>query len=948
MFLFVLRKIASNRWKVLCLLAGSILVVAMLSSIPIYTNGTLQRLLIKEMEQHQLDTAQYPGYYVVDAQLKFSGSDSRASYLARVSEIATRTPSDYVRAQPTTYGRILELASIGRIVTKANGQTAKVGVTVKTMQGFEEKVSILQGRLYRDELADGVVEAVVTERFYANSDMSLDQTYEIFTTANLREPLFKIRLVGIFKPTDAADLYWYQPEVSLNSDLLIGGNALLQISALPSGDQTLSRAIWYYAFDYHRIHVENAADILAGFVRQNEAFYAFNSYRLATFPLSGILEQYPQREARLLLTLSILIIPIVLMLVFYIFMISQLKVQSELNEIAILQSRGAKRGQILRVYLLESVLLGALSLAVGPPLGLLMCRVLGASNGFLEFVNRKALPLSIGGGALLAALGAVVLFVLTTLIPVMAHARLSIVARKRERARRVRRPLWQRLFLDVLLLAVASYGWYTMRRQLAIAATSTEPVQAGRVDFLLYLASTIFVIGAGLLFLRLYPWLVRLVSRAGNRVWPPAAYAAFHQVGQRNGQAGFLMLFLMLTLSIGVFSADAARTINMHVEDNIRCLVGADLRVLPAWTRYDRVGNVIVDDEMGGTSTSDTTAVYHEPDVSVYKNLEGVEHSVRVLNKEGVGLSAKGKTATQNQMLAVDPFDFAQTSWTRADLNPYHINAYMNVMTSQPKAVILSTNLQEKLAIQVGESVRITDRSVSFEGVVIAFVDYWPGYTPRVVLSDGAVRENSLVIANLEYVLRYIPMEPYEMWLSRAPEAADRDVYDAMMANRIRTAGILSAGQDLVQMKNDLILQGTNGMFSLGFIVSMLICAIGFFIYWILSIQGRVLQFGIFRAMGLSHRNIIAMLLIEQILISGVAIAAGLVIGKISGSLFVPLFRLVYSAPDQPIPFRVVAVAADLGKILAVVGVFLLTGFFTLARLTRRIRIDQAIKLGEE
>ncbi len=131
MFLFVLRKIASNRWKVLCLLAGSILVVAMLSSIPIYTNGTLQRLLVKEMEQYQVDTGFYPGYYVVDAQLKFSGSDTRMNYFNRVGDIAVRTPSDYVNAPAATYGRILEMGSISRIVEGADGKTSRQGLSVK-------------------------------------------------------------------------------------------------------------------------------------------------------------------------------------------------------------------------------------------------------------------------------------------------------------------------------------------------------------------------------------------------------------------------------------------------------------------------------------------------------------------------------------------------------------------------------------------------------------------------------------------------------------------------------------------------------------------------------------------------------------------------------------------------------------------------------------------------
>ena len=951
MFLFVLRKIASNRWKVLCLLAGSILVVAMLSSIPIYTNGTLQRMLIKEMEQYQVDSGRYPGYYAIESRLNLSGGNPRLEFFRKLETIAVRTPSDYVSGSVTAYGRIVELASISRKAQDASGRTFRLPMTAKHIMGFEQKVEMVTGRMYSPAISDGIVEAVVTERFYRDNEMTLDEVYDVFATMELNAPLFKLKIVGIFKISDPTDLYWFQNEQPLASSLLIGEEALFGIVASEGGDRTLEKATWFYAYDYHQMRVEQTDAVLKGFQRQNTEFFKISPVSPVTFPLAKILEVYPARESRLLLTLSILIIPIVLMLVFYIFMISQLKVQSELNEISVLQSRGARRGQIMRIYFLESILLGGVSLLLGPPLGLLMCQVLGASNGFLEFVNRRGLPLEIGSVALLAGVGAVLLFILTTLIPVLTNAKLSIVAQKRLRSRKNRAPLWQRLFLDILLLAVASYGLYTMNLQLdALSDTATAPT-AGNVDFLLYLASTVFVLGAGLLFLRMYPWIIRAVSKAGSRVWSPVAFASFHQVAQRDGQAAFLMLFLILSLSIGIFSADSARTINRHVEDNIRGNIGADLRLLPNWYRYGTDGFIIQDEDGssgGGAAIGSAQIVYHEPDFGIYGKLEGVDHATRVLNKPKVGVKFNSQTSNAVQLLGIDPYDFAQTAWTRSGLNPYHLNEYMNVMTTQPKSVILSTSLKALLSINVGDSVTVSDRSASYEGVVIAFVDYWPGYTPRVIDGSGDITDNHLVIANLEYVYRYTPMEPYEIWLDKSDDTSDRIVYDSVVANRVSTARIQSTSQDIVKQKNDLILQGTNGMFSLGFIVSMLICAIGFLIYWILSIQGRVLQFGIFRAMGMSKRSIIGMILTEQLLISGVAIAVGLAIGKLSGFLFVPLFRLVYASPDQPIPFQVIAYASDYGKILIVVGAILLVGFLVLTRLILKIRIDQAVKLGED
>ena len=59
----------------------------------------------------------------------------------------------------------------------------------------------------------------------------------------------------------------------------------------------------------------------------------------------------------------------------------------------------------------------------------------------------------------------------------------------------------------------------------------------------------------------------------------------------------------------------------------------------------------------------------------------------------------------------------------------------------------------------------------------------------------------------------------------------------------------------------------------------LLLCATGFLIYWILSIQSRALQFGIFRAMGMSLREILSMLINEQLFISVSSIAVGAGIG---------------------------------------------------------------------
>jgi putative ABC transport system permease protein len=93
---------------------------------------------------------------------------------------------------------------------------------------------------------------------------------------------------------------------------------------------------------------------------------------------------------------------------------------------------------------------------------------------------------------------------------------------------------------------------------------------------------------------------------------------------------------------------------------------------------------------------------------------------------------------------------------------------------------------------------------------------------------------------------------------------------------------------------------------------------------------------------------VILTLVMEQVMISGVAIVMGLVVGGVMSQLFVPLLGLVYSAAEQVPPFMVVASRADYIRLYTVVGVMLVAGLALLGALVNRIKVSQAIKLGED
>ena len=296
------------------------------------------------------------------------------------------------------------------------------------------------------------------------------------------------------------------------------------------------------------------------------------------------------------------------------------------------------------------------------------------------------------------------------------------------------------------------------------------------------------------------------------------------------------MIFLILALSIGLFNANAARTINRNTEDSIRWTGGADIQLQEYWQKYDQNGLPIVEDNggmnMDANSYSYSQVVkYYEPNFNKYRQLEGVEAAARVFRSSESRVSKGSARSDAVHLMAIDPYDFAQTTWSRSDMMRYHMNEYMNVMITTPNAVIVSENLRDKLDLKVGDGIIYTVNTTdSVDGVVIAFVDYWPGFEPKQLDRSGQLREQSLIVSSIEFMLSNTAIQPYEIWLKRDGGVTDKVIYEDIEEKRINIVDITSATQQITAAKNDPQLQGTNGALTLGFIVSMLICAVGFLI----------------------------------------------------------------------------------------------------------------------
>ncbi|MFY0542876.1 ABC transporter permease [Brevibacillus sp. H7] len=947
MLYMIVRKMWNNRWLVTSLLLGLVIAVSLVSSIPAFTSGVLQRVLVKDLEEYQKRVKQFPGGLIVSLDFNKVKPDS----LAIIEQMEQFVQEEIIdRLDVPIYQKVTLLQTVPFEDAQNSGSAS-----LRALGGIEEHITVLDGRLPSRQPIDGVFEALVTEGALKKRSMVLNTVFEL-TTKEAGGMRIRVKPVGVFTEKQGNDPYWFTPAAEYNNSFLIDERLFRE--AFMQQHSLLSSARLYTAFQYHAMKVTDKDKLLSvepSLEQELERIGLQSSEYSIRFPVTSIVNKYDEKREQFQTILWSLYVPVFVMLALYLIMVAGLIIERQRTEIAVLGSRGASRRQIFFIYLVEMLILGGTAFLIGPFLGAMVSRLLGVSNGFLEFVNRTGLPVEMSREVFIYAFWTVLACNCLVLTAVFFATRQNIVSHKQQAARMAGTAVWHKLYLDILLLLVSWYGWYSYRKTVEDMKVVKEHAGLLQIDMLLFFVPVLFTLGFGLLCLRLYPWLIRAIFWGGKRFWSTPMFVTLVQVGRSARQYQFLMMFVAMTVAVGMYSASTARTINQNAEERLRYENGADVRMKVEWQNDQPVMLLHRGAKSGGEGErleepKKPPVKYVEPDFQLFARLPGVEHAAKVFVKDTAESIRNGKTLSNVKLMAVEPKEFALTAWFKPGLLPHHFYEYANLLAKEPGAVLISRSVAEQLKVSPGQTIELGWKDARpAEFVVYAVLDYWPGWNPHPVTDQyGRTEEQMLVVANLPFVQDRMRVEPYEVWMKLKPGATAEALYSGIKQANLRVTDVSNVSQKLIELKTSAFYLGLNGSLTLGFLLSMLITFTGYLMYWVLTLGSRKLQYGVFRAMGLSFPQLVRILAWEQALTFGAAFLLGIAGGKLCNTLFLPALGIYLEAGDQVPPFAIVSRTADELVIYGFVGVTLAVGIAILAALLSRLQIHQAVKLGED
>jgi putative ABC transport system permease protein len=952
---FALKRLWVQRGLVACLLIGLSAAVALTVAVPMYADGVNYDLLNASLTSAATESRRPSFTFLfsyVGAWHKPITADQYWPVDAYLSEQAAGTIGLPLRGGAEGFTRSVstdsfQLYPAGETINRS--QRLEV-VKLAYASGIFEHMQIIDGSLPAPVSQDGPIQVLASLKMANDLGLEVGETYQLYQAGQDGYPPVQmfVNLAGVWVPTNPASEYWFYPPESFEKRLLVSEETFFGPVAerlpLPVSD-----SVWRLSFDGSSVQSEAVPGLLARIGRvQYQVNGLLPNTTLDSSPAQA-LRQYRSQASSLTSTLLVFSAPVLALILYFLGLVASMLVGRQRSEIAVLRSRGASRNWVAAIYLMEWFALGAAALAIGAWLSTWLAYLVSRVQSFLDFSLAGGLYLRLTWNSLAFGAAAVVLAVIFSVWPAWRAGRDTIVSYKQEQARARNKPLWQRAYLDLLLLLPALYGLYTLSQAGSQGTLRVLGRSLGKINPfenpLLFMLPTLFILAASLLVARLLPRFLAALAWLVTRIRWTVPVLALRQLSRSSGNHMGPLVLMVITLSLAAFVASMAQTSDRALEDSIYYEIGADLNLVESGeytgdTSSNQPGPPGTPSQQPNRP-SEGPAVWNLLPIADHLNLPGVQAAARV-GRYDAELQVGGRR-NHGRLIGLDRTEFPDVAFFRDDFADEPLVGLMNRLALEPAALLVDRSTWERLSLSPGDQMQLNitfsgeRRSLTFKAVGV--LDYFPTLYP----ADG-----SFFVGNLDYIFEsFGGLLPYDVWLSTAGGTDTGEVVRGLNQMGVAVVRTQDARQALQQAYTAPSRQGVLGLLSAGFLAASLLTVTGFLVYALLSFHQRFIQLGVLRAIGLSVSQMGTALAVEQALLVLAGIAAGTGIGILTAYLFIPHLPMVVSARADILPSVVQIAWADILRIYAVFGVMFAAGVGATLASLRKMKLFQAVKLGE-
>ncbi|GAC1374921.1 MAG: hypothetical protein NVS2B12_38230 [Ktedonobacteraceae bacterium] len=558
------------------------------------------------------------------------------------------------------------------------------------------------------------------------------------------------------------------------------------------------------------------------------------------------------------------------------------------QEQALLRTRGASLAQVLGLEAMEAVLVGI----GGTVLGIAIAYVITTLIAPFAF---RALPTTLLW-IVAAILAGFILTIAAILYPAWVQARSTTVASARAIVGRTKTPLWQRLYLDIIILVIAGITFWRTASTGYQVVLAPEGVTGTSVAYETFLAPLCLWIGIALLAMRLWGGGLTHGYRALTSILRPVAHGLAGTVAASLGRQSLTMtrgvVLVALAFSFATSTAVFNTTYNAQALVDALLTNGADVTVTGSTT---------------APASSKLAALSALPGVAA---VQPMQHRFAYVGTDlqdifGVNASQIG-TATTLSNAYFAGGDAAAT---------------MATLANRPDGILVSEETVANFQLHVGDQLNLRLQRASDQQYHVV-----PFHFMGIVREFPTAPKDSFLIVNSSYLAQQTGTSAAEVALIRTTgnpaEVASRA---QAVVSSLPGAKVTDIGSTQRVIGSSLTSVDLHGLTTLELTFAILLAAGAMGLVLALGLAERRRTFAILSALGAKGRQLGAFLWSEGLLIQIGGGVIGIALGFGVAQMLVTVLTGVFDPPPEflfvPWFYLVILIgAAIISMVIAVLG----------------------------